>query len=316
MMLDAEIERIIGKRPASKNLFDAGPSEEFKLPKIHGGDGVAMTTAAGRYYSASDVIAIYDLATQDINHLQETAWHESWHRLQFQNLTRKEMAVLNGAKARSRLEEMASLPIVMNAMKVAGRKPASLEMQAFAFQKYAAYRKMGIKDPFTRTKKDNAFMAETYALQYADALDMNVRDMAGDPLLDMFLEVMGKDLTTTFKKFFDKLYTMLERLENFAKGNGFQSVKDVYERAYSGGMASRKKIYDAKLISALVSSKNQKKFAKGVKLGGISEQRGEFIDLWQLDNDPDALAEFLDRGSRQIQFNRDELITQAIKEGC
>ena len=314
--LDAEIEAIVGKRPYDKNLLDSGPSDSFPLPKAHGGDGKLMTTAAGRYYSATDVIAIYDLATADRWMLDETAWHESWHRLQFQNLTRKEMAVLNGAKARSRLEEMASLPVIMNAMRVAGKKPSSIEMQAFAFQKYVSYRRAGIEDPFTRTKTDNSWIAQKEALQYADAMGQRVGDMEGDPLLDMFLGVMGKDLTTTYKKFFDKLYTMIERLENFAKGNGFQSVKDVYERAYSGGMARRKKIYDAKLISSLVNSKDAKKLAKGVKLAGISEQRGEFLELWSLDNDPDALNSFLENGSRQIQFQRDALIQQAIKEGC
>ena len=314
--LDAEIEAIVGKRPYDKNLLDSGPSDSFPLPKAHGGDGKLMTTAAGRYYSATDVIAIYDLATADRWMLDETAWHESWHRLQFQNLTRKEMAVLNGAKARSRLEEMASLPVIMNAMRVAGKKPSSIEMQAFAFQKYVSYRRAGIEDPFTRTKTDNAWIAQKEALQYADAMGQRVGDMEGDPLLDMFLGVMGKDLTTTFKKFFDKLYTLIERLENFAKGNGFQSVKDVYERAYSGGMARRKKIYDAKLISSLVNSKDPKKLAKGAKLAGISKQRSEFLELWNLDNDPDALNSFLENGSRQIQFERDALIQQAIKEGC
>ena len=92
-------------------------------------------------------------------------------------------------------------------------------------------------------------------------------------------------------KFFDRLYDVMERVRNFAQGNGFTSVDDLFERAYAGKLAKRREI--------------------GLAFGDIG--REPFASDWLSDN---AMSERLAAEEAATNAQQAELRNKAIKEGC
>ena len=117
-----------------------------------------------------------------------------------------------------------------------------------------------------------------------------------------------------------RLFNVWEAATNFVNGRGWQTLEDVYERAYSGRMANRRKIYDAKRLLRDITTENPKLRSKleerFVDRFTDEETRDQFIDLWRIDNDPVRVAEFLDEASKEVWFNSQALLKTAAKEGC
>ena len=117
-----------------------------------------------------------------------------------------------------------------------------------------------------------------------------------------------------------RLFNVWEAATNFVNGRGWQTLEDVYERAYSGRMANRRKIYDAKRLVRDITTENPKLkdalMKRMVKRFVDGDARNDFIDLWAIDNDPVKLAEFLDEADKELWFNSQALLKTAAKEGC
>lgn len=169
-------------------------------PKEWGGDGVSTGISPGYYNFTQDLIVIRGVQEGDLIDLSETALHESFHRIQRMALSEKDVNVLDGAMARLKVEMGAGIDGISYS-----------ESQAVTFQRYARARLLG-EDP-------------TAAVIRADLLGA------------------GRDPTRLEKaalpviRAFEAIYDFVERIYNLVQGNGFASVKSIFERARSGALA-------------------------------------------------------------------------------
>jgi hypothetical protein len=143
-----------------------------------------------------------------LDQLEQTAFHEAFHRVQFNFLKPEELRVFNQYLAELKLELGAAKDIEANER--AGRKDLMpIEKAAVAFQIYAWARKNNL-DPV------QALLGSTRKeLEKSSALEKAA------------FAVM------------DTLYDFIERAGNALKGRGLISVKSIFEDAYSGKLAKR-----------------------------------------------------------------------------
>ena len=217
--------------------------------------------------------------------LLETAYHEAWHRVQAMLLSKKEMASLNTDYAKRQFREAAG-------WYYSSQDKASIEMQAHAFQGYAAWRDMGYGTNFrqyrrymqeqNRWRAEESFTALADDLGWtpsetADAIKNSLEEMDGNYVHARAIKegLQGRgNQANAMDKFMERLYEVFERIGNFARGNGFNSVGDLFEQAYSGRLAKRRRF-----ISAV------KDFAED---GGSG--RGDIAMEWLYDNHQQWLA--------------------------
>ena len=171
------------------------------VPPEWGGDGIERGIIEGSYDYINDIVKINGLLREPLDNLTETAIHESFHRLQFMALTRKELQVLDSAEARAR---------VMMVARNEGMEDISyVEAQTVAFQKYAIAKISG-KDPVAEIFKKG--------LNYDHPLT---------PILAKIVSI------------FDKVAGYVERVKNLARGQGFNSIQSIFEKAQKGEIARR-----------------------------------------------------------------------------
>jgi ParB-like chromosome segregation protein Spo0J len=171
-----------------------------------GGDGKQTTARGGFYRLMEDLIQVNGVMHDETGHTGlaplrvETAYHESFHRLQYISLTPEEAAVLNGNWAR--------IKIGVGSGHIRRSAPiAYAESQAVAFQRYAAARRVG-EDPVAAML--GSYRPETGAAQKA-----------------VNLVISG----------FDRIFDVFEKLYNrFTKGT-FDSTRAIFERARRGDLA-------------------------------------------------------------------------------
>lgn len=259
--------------------------KEIVIPKEHGGDGKQKGYSAGEYDWEQDLVSVYALMNTSPGELLETAYHEAWHRVQAMLLSKKEMASLNTDYAKRQFREAAG-------WYYSSQDKASIEMQAHAFQGYAAWRDMGYGTNFRQYRRymqeQNKWRAEESFTQLsddlgwtpsetADALKNSLEEMDGNYVHARAIKegLQGRgNQANAMDKFMERLYEVFERIGNFARGNGFNSVGDLFERAYSGRLAKRRRF-----ISAV------KDFAED---GGSG--RGDLAMEWLYDNHQQWLA--------------------------
>lgn len=171
-----------------------------------GGDGKATTARAGFYRLLEDLAQINGVMHDDLGHTGllplrvETAYHESFHRLQFIALGPDEAAVLNGNWAR--------IKVGIGSGHILKKGPiAYSESQAVAFQRYAAARRVGA-DPV-------AAMLGSYSP------DTNVAQKA-----------LGFVVSA-----FDRILDVTEKLYNGLTKGTFDSTRAIFERARRGDLA-------------------------------------------------------------------------------
>lgn len=189
-----------------------GPDAKLKLKKVYqydivppewGGDGIAVAQTNGHYDYIRDIIQVNGLLEGTTDELAETALHESFHRLQFMALTRKELEVLDSPEARRR---------VMMVAHAEGMDDISyLEAQTVAFQKYAIAKLHG-KDPVAEIFKT--------AMDYDHPLT---------PVVARIISI------------FDKIANYVERVKNLARGKGFSSIQSIFDQAAKGSIARRQR---------------------------------------------------------------------------
>jgi hypothetical protein len=186
-----------------------------------GGDGIKTSKQGGSYTFGlvNDLITINELRNRPISELRITMFHEAWHRIQRGYLKPKELKVLDNVFAQRDLANYASLP--------GGKNIKQIEVQAVAFQNYAAIRDRG------ETRMDY------------------IRDAVVAELETAFPGFKGwqKKLTvkalTAIAEGWERIRGFASRSKNFIDGNGFQNVYDLFERAYDGKLTQGRRFEDA-----------------------------------------------------------------------
>jgi hypothetical protein len=186
-----------------------------------GGDGIKTSRQGGSYQFGliNDLITINELANRPISELRTTMFHESWHRIQRGYLKPKELKVLDNVFAQRDLANYAALP--------GGKNIKQVEVQAVAFQNYAAIRDRG------ETRMDL------------------IRDAVVAELETAFPGFKGwqKKLTvktlTAIAEGWERIRGFASRAKNLIDGNGYQNVYDLFEQAYDGKLTQGRRFEDA-----------------------------------------------------------------------
>lgn len=169
-----------------------------------GGDGKETVLKAGFYRLREDLMVIRGIAAGSESELVQTAYHESFHRLQYLALGEKEAKVMDSLWAR--------MKIAIGSNHVEGRpgtgKPiAYSESQAVAFQRYAEARQNG-QDPVVA-------MLGGYEPGTSSLTKWTAHIVAA----------------------FDRIIDVGEKLYNRLALGTFDSAKGIFERARTGALA-------------------------------------------------------------------------------
>ena len=149
-----------------------------------------------------------ELLRELVDKLEQSAFHEAFHRVQFNFLKPEEIRVFNQFLAEFKLDIGSSADRTANAQ--AGRADLMpIEKAAVSFQMYAWARKNNL-DPV------QALLGSTRAELEASS-----------------------GLQTAAFAVMDTLYDFIERVGNAFQGRGFISIKSIFEDAYSGKLAKR-----------------------------------------------------------------------------
>lgn len=206
--LTEEIRRIAGEDVAIRyqNSFELG-----QKPKAWGGRGTGkLSYLNGTYDPIEDLIQINGMGFDTpISGKQQTAFHEAWHRVQFNFLTSKELRALNSMYAQLRM----AAPGLPKGVKL-------VEQQAVAFQRYAYAKKEGLPiAPYLMGVKEEELRG--------------LRD--GEPIPGM--ERVGMKAVTAGIQVFDALADFVEKANNFIRNRGWTSTRSIFEQAYTGKLA-------------------------------------------------------------------------------
>jgi len=213
------------------------------------------TEKLGWYSPVEDTITINAALFRPTSTLLQTAYHESFHRMQYALLNAKEIAVLD-----SRAGMMKTLFGTARYVPE-GNKWALVEHQAVAFQKHAYARSIGA-DP----------------IQYMIGVNKSSPAIA---------KALGQVVSV-----FNKLWNVLERVNNWAKGRGFQSVEDIYNRAFLGKYGEVEPDFALEQITA------------------SQVFRAETVDAWR------HRMFSMDVDLQQVNAEMDQVRTAAMKGGC
>ena len=187
---------------------------------------------------------------RDIGELTQTIYHESWHRIQNQLLSKQEMAMLNKPRNQERIRELAGFEFDQDGK-------ASIEIQANAFQMFAFAKEM---DPdmtfrqFLDMRRDsNAYQALEQLNGFESAFRMRLAPSALVEIKNCSEAICGsikpwatqlnwqrlERALTPLEKFYERLQDLFERATNLVQGYGFRSLEDLFEEGYSGKLAKR-----------------------------------------------------------------------------
>lgn len=206
--LTEEIRRIAGEDVAIRyqNSFELA-----QKPKSWGGRGTGkLSYLNGTYDPIEDLIQINGMGFDTpVSGKLQTAFHEAWHRVQFNFLTSKELRALNSMYAQLRM----AAPKLPKGVKL-------VEQQAVAFQRYAYAKKEGLPiAPYLMGVKEEELRG--------------LRDR--EPIPGM--ERAGMKAVTAGIQVFDALADFVEKANNFIRNRGWTSTRSIFEQAYSGKLA-------------------------------------------------------------------------------
>jgi hypothetical protein len=206
-----DIRRVAGDDVAIRfnNAF-----ELIQRPQAHGG-GDKRILAGGMYDPIGDVISMNGwLYGTPASSKKQTAFHEAFHRVQYNFLTEKELKALNSMWSQLKLF-----------VGDGSDRRTLIEQQAVAFQKYAYARKEGI-DPI-------AYLAgadEQSLKGYKANEDGSTQSLTG-------MEKATQDIVVAGVNILDNLLDFIEKANNYLRGRGWTSVKSIFDQAYTGKLA-------------------------------------------------------------------------------
>jgi hypothetical protein len=194
--------------------------EMRQRPKEWGGTGdpKEISYMNGSYDPIQDLVQLNGIGTRGVARQRQTAFHEAFHRVQFNFLTEGELKALNSFWSQLKLS-VAAEPEIKAVAKRKG-KVSLIEQQAVAFQKFAYARKEGL-DPI-------AFMGGSTEAQLRgyDGLEKMSPGMK-----------LAQDVLNGGMRILDTLLDFIEKSNNFIRGRGWTSINSVFEQAYSGELA-------------------------------------------------------------------------------
>jgi hypothetical protein len=173
---------------------------------------------AGSYELTLDIINVRGLLDSSPDRVISTAYHESFHRIQFALMTQADMDVFDSVFGKIRVENYAGTR----------REIATIERQALAFQTFADAKANGLTTA-----------ADTRArirYEVIDALDEQFPRKNGES----WEGTLTERVTSTIFQAFDRLLEFVERVNNGIRGRGFTSVEDFFEKAYAGDIAKKR----------------------------------------------------------------------------
>jgi hypothetical protein len=194
--------------------------EMRQRPKEWGGTGSPgdISYVNGSYDPIKDLVRLNGIGTRGVARQRGTAFHEAFHRVQYNFLTEKELKALNSFWSQLKLSIAASPE--MEAARKRGGSVVLIEQQAIAFQKFAYARKEGL-DPI-------AFMGGATEGQLKGYKGMEKMPRA---------EKLAMDALNTGVRILDTLLDFTEKANNYIRGRGWTSINSIFEQAYSGELA-------------------------------------------------------------------------------
>lgn len=226
----------------------------------------------GKYNFINDVISVNDVLMTPHRDLLSTAYHESFHRFQYSLMTQQEMKVLDSAWGRLRTQ-----------LQAGHEKILPIEMQAVGFQNYVRRRLEG-KDPGSAAIRESVeqAMVEVYTSKGESPGKLE--------------EALVATLETGLKVF-ERMWRVLDRVNNFIRGRGFQNADDIYERVFSGQAAKSRALDFA--AEAITDDQNI---------------RMSFLDRWS-GRTEDAVNS-VNEALADVQARIENEKALAMKEGC
>ena len=266
------IERITGGELSEISFEDV--YKRHITPLEHGGDGIKQSMQAGYYQPVNDAIKVRGLLESPPSDVMESVYHESFHRVQYTLLSQKDMEVFDSVFGKARIDDMAALRN--------SRTKATIEKQAYAFQVYAAAKAKGMD-----------LMPDQYRMEVVNMLDTELPRKNGESWGGTF----RGEAAVRILQAWDRVLEYLERLNNAARGRGFTSVEDLFNKAYSGELAKSRALDFA---VELITPDQVKRF--------------DTLQRWTTDNRV-AVAE-ISQATVSIDIQINALKAQAMSGGC
>ena len=180
-----------------------------------GGDGKKQSETLGTYYPVRDLVVINNVLERTSGNLNSTMFHESWHRIQNGYLNRQQLRVLDGVFGKQNLEFFSRIEM--------GRGVQPIEIQARAFENFATMKRAG------RTRKD---------VMRAEMIEFLDREF---PQAKSWRKKLTAEAYAVLEDAWMRLLNFRERTMNYISGNGFMSVYDLFDQAYSGQLVANQR---------------------------------------------------------------------------
>ena len=195
--------------------------EEIVIPKAWGGDGIETAPALGtyNYTGLADLLTINNLMNAPRGELRSVMFHESWHRIQRGYLKPKELKVLDNVFGQEDLANWSQM--------TGNRNVKQTEVQAVAFQEYAAMRDRG------ETRMD---------IIRKDAIAAIEKQFPG---LKGFQKRLTANAFVVLAEGWERIRAFGVRAKNLINDNGYQNVYDIFQEAYDGKFAQSRRFEEA-----------------------------------------------------------------------
>ena len=231
----------------------------------------------GQYPLVEDTITIMGLTEGMADRVMETGFHEAFHRIQMGLMQPGEMRAMETAFGKVRISDLSGIP--------KGGGIASIERQAVAFQNYAMLRASGVDDPVGAVIRESLI----------NMLDEEIPLKGGRS----WATTLRGEIAVQVLRGFDRLLGFLERIKNFAKGNGFTSVDDFFRQAYEGQIA------------------RSREFDSAIELITPNQvERMVFIDNWMTDGGGKKIKTQIESQVAGLNAQIADLKAQALAGGC
>lgn len=217
-------------------------------PRAWGGKSAnQLSYRKGSYDYFQDIITVNGMGFDTpIGGKVQTAFHEAWHRVQFNFLTSKELRALNSMYAQLRFQA----PGPAEEVKL-------IERQAIAFQRYAY------------AKRNNLPIAPFVA----GASEQELRGLRdGQPIPG--LEKAAIKAATVGVQIIDGLVDFAEKVGNVLQNRGWTSTRTIFEQAYSGKLAQTRGGMGNALLMAEEAATLKGRMAAGEQVSTAELQTG------------------------------------------
>lgn len=311
--LRPEVREAIAKEIADNVRRVAGEdvglrfNEMFMLRPTHqawGGSGKKnqLSFIGGQYDPVQNLIDVYHMRylAQGVAKKISVGYHEAWHAVQFNFLTKEELKALNTFYGQAR-------------MKLSMRPGAKtlIERQATAFERYAYARDQGLP-------------VAPYMAGAPEEELRGFRKVDGWPEEIKGFDKVMIDATVKAVEIFDNLVNFVEKVGNYLQKRGWTSTRDIFEQAYSGEMAASRRdmptAYEemaagnmdrVKILAAIENRPSIELDAINRRLGLFSEEPEGPVPV-EPPAGPGNSDDWVRRFAKQLEVSREALLNGEI----